>query len=206
MNISDTGVLKRNLDLAGCVAAVTLAFLDRHGTFVDYAGGYGLFTRRMRDLGFDFRWTDPLTENLLARGFEYQAEKGDIEAVTAFEVFEHFVLPLHEIDRIVQISPNVMFSTVLLPEGKVPPETWWYYGFEHGQHVSFYTLRTLKHLADLLGLSLCSNGRDFHVFSKRRIPNSLFRWVLRLRHAVPMSAIELLLGSKTWSDMMFLRG
>ncbi len=38
--------------------------------FLDYAGGYGVFTRLMRDIGFDFYWHDPYTQNLFANGFE----------------------------------------------------------------------------------------------------------------------------------------
>ncbi len=50
-----------------------------------------MFTRLMRDYGFDFLHYDKHTQNLFARGFEFHDEK--IEAITCFECFEHFVNP-----------------------------------------------------------------------------------------------------------------
>ena len=58
----------------------------------NYAGGYGIFTRMMRDIGFDFYWLDKYADNLLTNGFEYNKKiHKKIEAITSFESFEHFV-------------------------------------------------------------------------------------------------------------------
>jgi hypothetical protein len=54
--------------------------------FVDYAGGYGVFVRLMRDVGFDFQWYDKYTQNLFSAGFEWD-ETSKVDAVTLFEVF-----------------------------------------------------------------------------------------------------------------------
>ena len=78
-------------------------------------GGYGIFTRLMRDIGFDFYWYDPHSINLLARGFETRSKNYKYELVTAFEVFEHFAELIKEIESMLQFSDNILFSTELLP-------------------------------------------------------------------------------------------
>ena len=121
-------------------------------------GGYGLLTRLMRDMGFDFYWLDPFAENFLARGFEYGDSQRKPNVVTAFEVFEHLFDPLQEIEKIVKLSPNILFSTELLPIPTPKPLQWWYYGLEHGQHVSFYRKETLTRIAAKFGLRFYSSG------------------------------------------------
>ena len=58
----------------------------------------------MRDIGFDFFWHDPYTQNLFCRGFEFSAQK--ISAITLFEALEHFEEPMIEMDKIFQITKN----------------------------------------------------------------------------------------------------
>ena len=108
--------------------------------FLDYAGGYGVFTRLMRDIGFDFYWHDPYTQNLFANGFEDDLKSNSkFELLTAFEVFEHLVNPKEELEKMLRFSDTIVFSTELMPQEIPDPEEWWYYGFNHGQHISFYT-------------------------------------------------------------------
>ena len=71
MNIEDTGIIKRNILLAKRTSAILFFLFNKKESFLDYGGGYGLFVRLMRDGGFNFYWNDPFTENLFARGFEY---------------------------------------------------------------------------------------------------------------------------------------
>jgi hypothetical protein len=72
INVSDTGYMQRNLLLSKKLTILLSLFFDKNAKFVDYAGGYGVFVRLMRDIGFDFYWDDKYTTNLFARGFEYQ--------------------------------------------------------------------------------------------------------------------------------------
>ena len=105
INVSDTGMIMRNLWFRN-VAATTIFFLfDYKGKFLDYGGGYGVFVRMMRDVGFDFYWQDKYTENLFAQGFEFaKTEKLTIDLLTCFEAFEHFVDPLAEFENLLCIS------------------------------------------------------------------------------------------------------
>ena len=78
----------------------------------------------MRDIGFDFYWYDPHAQNLFAQGFEYSQNDNEIDVITAFENFEHFVYPLDDLEKIFAISQNVIFSTELLPDPIPKPDEW----------------------------------------------------------------------------------
>jgi hypothetical protein len=168
INLQDTGLVARNLAFADEAAVLLYFFFDRRGKFVDYAGGTGLFTRLMRDVGFDFRTLDPHATNVHARGFEALPDERGFELVTSFESFEHFVQPRVELERMLAMSRNVLFSTELLPSPAPPPGAWWYYGLEHGQHVSFYEWRTLGRIAARSGLHLHGFGR-LHLLTEKTI-------------------------------------
>jgi hypothetical protein len=91
INSSDTGIMARNLRNSHVVLATLLALGNWHQRVVDFAGGYGILTRLLRDYGVEALWSDRFSENLLARGFEHSGESAGL--VTAFEAFEHFVNP-----------------------------------------------------------------------------------------------------------------
>jgi len=135
INISDTGMMARNLAQQKSVLATLALLRKRRGKVVDYAGGYGLLVRLLRDLGLDAYWIDPYTTNLAAVGFEYQ--QGEADLVTAFEAFEYFVDPIKELETMLAIAPNVLFSTDLIPKPIPAIDDWWYYGTHHGQHIGF---------------------------------------------------------------------
>lgn len=201
INAMDTGILARNLSLAEKSAAVIWSLFDRGSKFVDYAGGYGLLVRRMRDIGFDFYWHDPHAENLIAKGFEYAGGPQKIECVTCFEAFEHFLEPMREVPKILSISKNILFSTLLLPDPLPTPETWWYYSFDHGQHISFYTEKTLQWIGREFGLVFCSNGRNLHLFTDRELSNRAFRRVLKRSSSIFRNKVSRRMESKTIADM-----
>jgi len=101
----DTGIMKRNMDIAVLVNWILFINYNRRGRFLDYAGGYGIFTRLMRDVGYNFLWDDKYSINLLARGYSVEGDK--VELVTALEAFEHFTNPLLDIENILKYSHNV---------------------------------------------------------------------------------------------------
>ena len=110
INVSDTGIIARNLLNVSLVLA-TLAMTGlRKSQVVDYAGGNGFLVRLLRDVGVDALWSDPYCENLVARGFEYVNDK-QANLVTVFESFEHFVRPMDEMVKILDIAPNILLTT-----------------------------------------------------------------------------------------------
>jgi hypothetical protein len=201
INIYDTGVINRNLYLAK-MASVLLIFRERQGRFLDYAGGYGLFTRLMRDIGFDFYWQDQYTTNLFARGFEYKGDKVDM--VTCFEAFEHFVDPNREIEKLLSMSKNIFFTTELLPKGPPKPNDWWYYGLEHGQHVSFYSSKTLRYVANRYELNLYSY-KGVHLLTQHKYDLNSYEFLMLFSKVGGFGLVKLLMNSRTMDDMNYLK-
>jgi hypothetical protein len=203
INISDTGIVLRNQRSARIVTGLIILLFNRKEKFLDYAGGFGLFTRMMRDIGFDFYWNDPYTRNELARGFEMEEGRKYCLA-TSFESLEHFENPVQEIEKILQLSDNVIFSTELIPDPIPAVADWWYYGTEHGQHIAFYTTKALHELARHFGLSYY-NLDNIHILTKKpvagyravllRVP--YFKYLLYLGGI----CISLFMKSKTIDDM-----
>lgn len=159
----------------------------------------------MRDIGFDFYWYDPHSINLLARGFETKSKDCKYELVTAFEVFEHFDEPIKEIESMMQFSDNILLSTELLPHVLPKPEKWWYYALEGGQHISFYSYKTLKYIAKKYNMNLCSNGRNYHLFTKnRKINNKIFNLLLKFQRFGLFFYVKRKMESLTFEDMNFI--
>lgn len=172
---ADTGVMSRNIRMAGVVG--TFLSLTGHGKghHLDYAGGFGLFTRLMRDIGFEFFHRDPFSPNVLAVGFEWSDELGPPTVCTAFEVLEHFVNPVNDFGGIAELGPELIItSTEVLPG---PPEPdWWYLAPETGQHIGFFQPRSLRHIAAAVGFPHVSIGSQLQVWS--RVPIPRIRWTL----------------------------
>lgn len=197
INISDTGYIQRNLSLSKQLTILLSLFFDNNGEYLDYAGGYGVFVRIMRDIGFDFYWDDKFTINLFARGFEYSKDS-IIEAITTFESFEHFVNPIEEIEKMLSISKNIIFSTELLPTPIRKPEEWWYYGLEHGQHISFYSEKTFRFIAKKYNLNYVNLG-SLHILTEKDISSFKLK-ILKFTKFGLHKLLQKKLKSKIWDD------
>lgn len=166
INQNDTGILTRNINFSRIVTSIIFFSNDKKGKFIDYAGGYGIFTRLMRDIGFDFYWYDPYTKNLLARGFEKKNADIKFNLLTTFETFEHLENPILEIEKMISLSRNIVFSTQLIPNNL--DQNWWYFGVEHGQHISFYQDKTIQFIANKYNLYYYKLY-DLHFLSENKI-------------------------------------
>lgn len=181
INRFDVGLVNRNLQYSNKVKVIlSLLFnANSNSTFIDYGGGYGLFVRLMRDSGFNFYRYEPYCINIFAKGFDYSfddSSKDEVDLITAFELFEHLEDPLGKIGKIFTYSSNIYFSTALIPKNNPKPDEWWYYGLEHGQHISFYTLKSLKIIAEKYGTNIYSNEADIHLFTKnKKLTSQLFK-------------------------------
>lgn len=203
INISDTGYISRNIYLSHISSVLIYLFFNRKARFIDYGGGYGVFVRLMRDIGFDFYWQDAYTENLFARGFE--AKTSQYELVTSFETFEHFVNPDKEIRIMLELSDNILFSTELYGNTAPLPNKWHYYGFTHGQHISFYNIKTLQYIAQKYSLRLWSNGSSLHLLTKQKINSNLLKLAYYSSKVGFADIVKKLMNSKTLSDCNYLR-
>jgi glycosyltransferase involved in cell wall biosynthesis len=172
---SDVGLAFRNLSFSQITKNLLFNFFNHQARFLDYGGGYGLFVRLMRDAGFDFYWLDKFCQNIFAQGFEIDAAANNqFELVTAFEVFEHLVHPIDELEELLKISRNILLSTELLPQSNPKPNEWWYYVLHEGQHVSLYTAKSLSILAAKFNLNFYSNGSSLHLLTEKHLPEDLF--------------------------------
>ncbi|MBF0694109.1 MAG: class I SAM-dependent methyltransferase [Flavobacterium sp.] len=196
----------RNQRFSRIITSLMVLFFDKKWKCLDYAGGYGLFTRIMRDIGFDFYWDDPYTENLTAKGFE-RVEGVKYDAVTTFESFEHFEDPLTEVKKILQYSNTIIFSTQLIPELTPKPEQWWYYGLEHGQHIALYSKKSFDVMAGKLGMTYY-NIDNLHILTTHKMgamaPLLNFKYAKHLLYAASYLLMPFL-RSKTMDDMYALR-
>jgi hypothetical protein len=157
----DTGAMHRN-QVNSRVAALLGRMTRLEGQCLDYGGGHGVFVRMMRDLGFDFRWYDKYGENLFARGFEgYVSERYSL--VTAFEVFEHLADVREDLDALFAPRHELVLVGTVLHAGH--EDGWWYYVPESGQHVAFYSRRTLDWVAQLYGYDVLA-APELALFSR----------------------------------------
>ncbi len=208
ISIADTGIMMRNFSLVAKVSGLLYFYFDKNGSYLDVAGGYGMFTRLMRDFGFDYYWDDLYCKNLVASGFEFKECENKISAVTAFEVMEHIHDPIRFIiEKMNQSnSRTLIFTTELYPENKIPSEIWWYYMFNTGQHISFYSKKTFEKIAENLGLNFYSiNG--LHILTDRKIKNHFILKIITGSLA-PLIAlfVRKKLGSLTIRDHLKMLG
>ncbi|MDP3071611.1 MAG: class I SAM-dependent methyltransferase [Opitutaceae bacterium] len=178
INQTDIGSVSRADTFSRSTKAVIEFCLKDASRFLDYGAGYGIFVRKMRDNGYPFLAYDQYCENLFASDFKLEALTDQrFDLVTAFEVMEHLIDPLETFATIFRHADAVLFSTQLVPEPAPAVGTWWYFGLDHGQHISLYTRRTLELIASRHGKSLASDGSRLHLISSRRISSRWFRWL-----------------------------
>ena len=170
----DLGPVNRAITGARIVESTILLAFNPNARFIDWGGGYGVFTRLMRDMGYDFYWRDAYCQNLFAKQFVADAS-GDYELMTSFEVFEHLVQPMEEIEAMLKLAPNILFTTQLPPSRLKTATDWWYLALEHGQHIAIYSVPALQFIAGKFGLHLTTDGSSLHLLSQKPVSKRMFR-------------------------------
>jgi hypothetical protein len=161
--------------------SIVLYYLfDYKKQFLDYSGGYGILTRMMRDIGFDYYWFDLYEKNQMACGFEGTIDNSRYELVSFYEVLEHLPSPMDELSRIFRLTDNLLFTTALLPDPLPQLDQWNYYGMEHGQHISFYSQKTFQRISDIFQCRFYEIQKNLYLFSKNKIAAEKMKWLLRL--------------------------
>jgi len=152
---------------------IVLNHFDSANNFLDYGGGSGLLVRMMRDKGYSFYRQDKYSENIFSQYFDIldlPSQARSFELLTCFEVLEHLPDPLKEFSEMFSFSGNIFCSTLLQPNLSVEElEKWDYFGELHGQHVSFYSAKTLQKIARRFDKNCYSDGVQFHLFTDLKI-------------------------------------
>lgn len=185
---TDVGLVSRNEKFSRIADRVLRFVYSSADRSVDYGGGYGMFTRMMRDRGHDFRHFDPYCQNLFAKGFEVQLDESNavsdrFNLLTAFEVFEHMAQPQNDLQRIDALAENWLVSTMIVPDPVPQPDQWWYYVLDGGQHIALWSKRALQSVASQFDRKLITTRRGLHLFSAEPINSFWAEQILRDRSA-----------------------
>jgi hypothetical protein len=172
----DIGYVTRNIVYSEIVSSILKRFFNRTKRFLDYGGGYGMFTRIMRDKGFNYFRQDIYCKNLFAEFFDIddikditENNKEKFEVLTSFEVFEHLVNPIEEIEKMFSFSDSILFSTTLQPKTNFKHiDDWWYFLPYSGQHVSLYSKDSLIVISNKFKCNIYSNNKDLHLLTKKK--------------------------------------
>ena len=205
---TDTGLVERNISNSRWLEIILQLLFKGKGRFLDVAGGYGLLARLMRDKGFDFYTVDKYSTNLFASYFEPEIDFR-ADALCAFEVLEHIENPKQFLVEIFTKynCKTFLFSTLTFSDNQIPPKTWWYYAFHGGQHITFYQPRTLKLLAQSLGLNYYMIRSDLHIITDLKLTNrsKIVLYNHRIQRLYFLYARRKRKGmSKTWEDHILI--
>ena len=199
-SLARPGLLQRNYEISKSLLIFYSLQKLTHLRHLDFGGGYGVLVRLMRDLGLDFYWKDPYCENLFAKHFEHLDSTKKYSSIAFFEVLEHVPDPLVFFKELfTNFKFEYLIFTTELHQGKPPPISWRYYSFHTGQHISFFSAKTLGHIAQEFGYVVTSY-KNTHIISKFKIsPLKMFFSFSKLRHLL-FPLIKLNIKSKLDSD------
>ena len=207
INKTDVGLLARNYRFTEQLAPFFYFSGKLNGRFLDYGGGYGVFTRLMRDIGFDFYSNDPYTENIFSQKFSSELQ-GDFSAITALEVFEHLSNPMDVISLLLEHTDLIAIGTNLL-ESCIKKDfcNWSYLGLDHGQHIGFFSIHTMEFIAKKFNLHYYSDGKYLTLLSKKKIfPFAALQIKLRHRFSVFfLEYVKFKMKSKISSDYELMK-
>jgi len=157
------------------------AFFNQDGRFLDFDGGYGVFTRWMRDVGYDFWHSDAHCSNLFAQGFEADLSGAcRYELVTSFEVFEHLSDPTEKVDLLFKLTDSIFLRPSYcrnLPRQSIAG------GTLALNMASIFLLHTQvsKSSGTGIGTTYVASGSNFHLLTRKHISERWFRLAVRPR-------------------------
>ena len=193
LNRMDVGSVDRSLLVADFVHGLLGRRSPRASwSVLDIGGGDGLVTRVLRDRGVDCRWVDPYCEPVYYVGPKVRPEDHFDLAVMS-EVALHLPDPVGTFDGLLRQADRVLFTAVVPPD--TVPQDWWYLMPSTGQHIAFYPTSAIAAMAERLGVEWCSDGKFFHLLSRKKIDHALRRRIERreftLLHAHLLAVIGL---------------
>lgn len=140
----DTGQLIRSIHNAAFLNTLISYLQLDNQLVVDYGCGSGLLTRLLRDVGLDAWGFDSYSAPRLALGFQKKSLH-DARIINLCEVAEHFDNPAKSFDELFANSPELLVVQTAIFEG--PDPEWFYLALDHGQHIFFYSQKSIEYLA-----------------------------------------------------------
>ena len=116
-------------------------------------------------------------------------------------MLEHLHNTKIELKEIFKKGENFIFTTCLYNNNL--PSDWWYLGSEHGQHIGFYTKRSMQYIAKENKLFYSCIFKSYHIFTKNRF--SVVKFYIYYMLVRVFSVHLLVLRSKTWADHLMLK-
>lgn len=171
----DVFIVSRPIEQSQVTENIILNYFNYKSKFLDFGGGIGVFTRLMRDRGLDFYRQDKFAQNLFVQHFDISdlsVNDTEFELVTSFEVLEHFEFPMEEFEQMFSYGRSVLCSTGLQPESFEELRNWEYLGELHGQHISFFTRKSMEIIADKFDCFYYTES-GYHLFTPQKL--SLFK-------------------------------
>jgi Methyltransferase domain len=167
---SDVGLVARNLLIKQLIVWYSrLAHPGSNEPILDFGAGSGMLVRMVRDAGYPMLYFDAFGGNRFARSHEVDlTNRKQFSLVVASEVLEHFVSPRQDIEQLCAMSDDLLFTTELIPTSTPNTGDWAYFGFEHGQHIMFYSAEGLRRFAAEHNLFFGSVGSSHLLTTNRR--------------------------------------
>ena len=173
ISIFDTGLVFRCLSASRLISCLLSYEGKLRAKGIDWGGGTGLFTRLMRDKGFDVSSYDIYATAEHAAGFE--ANKEDFSKnlcfITSIECFEHLLSPIEQFRLATSNAEYFFFTTEII---KTPPPSpknneWWYFMPDSGQHITFISSLGINNFKQELGFDYYVSFGSMHVFSRKKL-------------------------------------
>lgn len=160
LSYADTGAAQRNLK--NYTTSFMISKLLCVKNVIDIGGGDGLLCRLLRDQDINCFVRDKYAIPTYAQGYT-EPNFSQADLVLGFEVIEHYPNPSADLDELFKSKPNtILLSTNLY---KNQGKEWWYLIPESGQHIFFYSKKSLNGIADKYGYSVIVSG-EYILFIK----------------------------------------
>jgi len=195
----DTGAMQRNLhNFSACIALLKLLKINN---VLDYGGGDGVLCRLLRDFRVNCYLKDSYAFPTYAQGFDIP-DFDEPELITSFEVLEHFVDPATDLEKLFEYSSRYLLVTTEIYSNQ--DQSWWYLAPLSGQHIFFYSRKSLEYIATRYGYQYVISGG--FIFFYRNLSLSkvwLIKFLLRGRVCRLIRGIMMLLPAKgAWDDFI----
>jgi hypothetical protein len=174
----DFGILQRNLD--NFVYIYLISKLLNIKKIVDFGGGDGLLCRLLRDYNINAFVCDKYSNGKFSP-FHIKKDLSvtsikDADLITGFEVIEHFINPADEFVSLFSNRPSFVLLSTQIYEKQ--DNNWWYYSFDSGQHLHFYTSKSINIIAEKHNYHACKFN-EYILFSRSKL-NILLRMMLKI--------------------------